>query len=181
MISDCFIALLLMRLIANFLIPSMKSARLFSSHFMIPMVANFLHRHNTENSKQIFPEKELRGLSPNFHIHVPVSDLYISDLYIPRTGPHIFLSRMADQSWEYIICSKTHECGNWDWGWAIPFLVTHFRCSAAIIEALRQVFSWEYGSIDKYWPMAESKLLMGSLPVPQLTGDYGFSPVIFNL
>jgi hypothetical protein len=29
-----------------------------------------LQRHNTENSKQIFPEKELRGLSPNFHIHV---------------------------------------------------------------------------------------------------------------
>jgi hypothetical protein len=24
---------------------------------------------NTENSKQIFPEKELRGLSPNFHIN----------------------------------------------------------------------------------------------------------------
>jgi hypothetical protein len=28
-----------------------------------------------ENSKQIFPEKELRGLSPNFHIHFSVSDL----------------------------------------------------------------------------------------------------------
>ncbi len=36
-----------------------------------------LQRHNTENSKQIFPEKELRGLSPDFHIHVSVSDLYI--------------------------------------------------------------------------------------------------------
>ncbi len=36
-----------------------------------------LQRHNTENSKQKFPEKELRGLSPNFHIHVSVSDLYI--------------------------------------------------------------------------------------------------------
>jgi hypothetical protein len=34
----------------------------------------------------VFPEKELRGLSPNFHIHVSVSDLYI-----PRIGPHIFL------------------------------------------------------------------------------------------
>ncbi len=37
-----------------------------------------LQRHNTENLKQIFPEKELRGHSPNFHIHVSVSDLYIS-------------------------------------------------------------------------------------------------------
>ena len=32
-----------------------------------------LQRHNTESSKQIFPVKELRGLSPNFHIHVSVS------------------------------------------------------------------------------------------------------------
>jgi hypothetical protein len=36
-----------------------------------------LQRQNTENSKQIFPEKELCGLSVNFHIHVSVSDLYI--------------------------------------------------------------------------------------------------------
>jgi hypothetical protein len=36
-----------------------------------------LQRHNTENSKQIFLEKELLGLSPNFHINVSVSDLYI--------------------------------------------------------------------------------------------------------
>ncbi len=36
-----------------------------------------LQRHNNENSKQIFTEKELRGLSPNFYIHVSVSDYYI--------------------------------------------------------------------------------------------------------
>jgi hypothetical protein len=34
-------------------------------------------RQNTEISKQIFPEKEYQGLSPNFHIHASVSDLYI--------------------------------------------------------------------------------------------------------
>jgi hypothetical protein len=39
--------------------------------------------HNTENSKQIFPEKESRGLSPNFHIHVSVSDLYIPTMDLP--------------------------------------------------------------------------------------------------
>ncbi len=37
-----------------------------------------LQRHNTENSKQIFPEKELSCLSPNFHIHVHV---YLSDFH----------------------------------------------------------------------------------------------------
>ncbi len=45
--------------------------------------ATALQRHNTKNSKKIFPEKELRGLSPNFHIHVPVSDLYIPTIGLP--------------------------------------------------------------------------------------------------
>ncbi len=39
-----------------------------------------LQRQNAENVKQIFPEKEYRGLSPNFHIHVSVSELYISTM-----------------------------------------------------------------------------------------------------
>ncbi len=42
-----------------------------------------LQRQNTEISKQIFPEKENRGLSPNFHIHVSVSDLYIPTIGVP--------------------------------------------------------------------------------------------------
>jgi hypothetical protein len=33
--------------------------------------------------KQIFPEKELCGHSPNFHIHVSVSDLYIPTIDLP--------------------------------------------------------------------------------------------------
>jgi hypothetical protein len=54
----------------------------------------------------MFPEKELRGLSPNFHIHV-----YVSDLFIPTFGPPIFLQKkgrlirgLAAQflSWEYL-------------------------------------------------------------------------------
>ncbi len=45
-----------------------------------------LQRHNTENLKQIFPEKKLCGLSPNFHIHVSVIDLYI-----PTTGLPVML------------------------------------------------------------------------------------------
>ncbi len=42
-----------------------------------------LQRHNTKNSKKIFPEKELRGLSPYFHIHLSVSDLYIPTMGLP--------------------------------------------------------------------------------------------------
>ncbi len=32
--------------------------------------------HCKESFIYVFPEKQLRGLSPNFHIHVSVSDLY---------------------------------------------------------------------------------------------------------
>jgi hypothetical protein len=42
-----------------------------------------LQRQNAENLKQIFPEKAYRGLSPNFHIHVSMSKLYIPTLGLP--------------------------------------------------------------------------------------------------
>jgi len=48
----------------------------------VPVAIHVLQRTNTKNSKQIFPEKELRGHRPHFHIHVSVSDLYITQLPI---------------------------------------------------------------------------------------------------
>ncbi len=62
-----------------------------------------------KNPIYILQEKELCGLSPNFHIHVSVGDLYI-----PRIGPHIFLQK--NRSWGYINRSQPHECGNRDLG-----------------------------------------------------------------
>ncbi len=49
--------------------------------------------HCKENPIYVFLFWNLRGLSPNFHIHV-----FVSDLYIPRIGPHISLqqSRQTD-------------------------------------------------------------------------------------
>jgi hypothetical protein len=44
--------------------------------------------HCNENPIYVFIFWELRGLSPNFPIHVSVSDLYI-----PRIGPHMSCSR----------------------------------------------------------------------------------------
>jgi hypothetical protein len=46
---------------------------------------------NDENPIYVFLIWELRGFNLNFHIHVNVSDLYI-----PRIGPHIFLQ----QNWQ---------------------------------------------------------------------------------
>ncbi len=53
-----------------------------------------------ENPIYVFPEKELRSLRPNFHIHVSVSDLYI-----PRIGPHIFLQQNR-QTFSGNLCFK---------------------------------------------------------------------------
>jgi hypothetical protein len=60
-------------------------------------VASFVHlqRTNTKNSKQIIPGQELRGHSPNFQIHVSVSDLYSA----------------AGNMWTDPNRSQTHECG----------------------------------------------------------------------
>jgi hypothetical protein len=56
--------------------------------FVVPVQDIFLlpWQHCKEIWIYVFPEKELRGLSPNFHIHVSVSDQYI-----PMYGPSIFL------------------------------------------------------------------------------------------
>jgi hypothetical protein len=65
----------------------------------------------------VYPEKELRGLSPNFSIHVSVSDLYI-----PTIGSPIFLQQNMQRSQEYINRTQKHEWRNWDGGRAVPFL-----------------------------------------------------------
>jgi hypothetical protein len=45
------------------------------------------HSRCNENPIYVFPEKELRGLSPNFNIHVSKNDLYI-----PRIGPSAYFA-----------------------------------------------------------------------------------------
>ncbi len=73
-----------------------------------------LQRHNTENSKQIFPEMEFRDLSPKFHINVSLTDLYTVFYCIPKIGLPSAAGKYVDRSWEYINRSQTHECVNWD-------------------------------------------------------------------
>jgi hypothetical protein len=63
--------------------PSLPSWRVLQTAW----VTNIL-LHCNGNSLYVFLFWELRGFSPNFHMHVSVSDLYI-----PRIGPHISSSR----------------------------------------------------------------------------------------
>ncbi len=86
--------------------------------------------HNTEKSKQIFQEKELRG----HQSQCPHSCVSVSDLHIPTMDlPHSAAGRPVGRSWEYMNHSQTHECGNWDWGRTISRKGLYkwvFRCSA---------------------------------------------------
>jgi hypothetical protein len=70
--------------------------------------------HCNENRIHVFPEKELRGLSPKFHIHVSVSDFNL-----PKIDPHIFPQQNRQTNCGNIlycmIRSQTHECGNWEY------------------------------------------------------------------
>jgi hypothetical protein len=59
----------------------------FDSYNLLTRKLSF-SMHYTENLIYVFPETELRGLSPNSYILVSVSDLYI-----PRIGPHIWLQQ----------------------------------------------------------------------------------------
>jgi hypothetical protein len=79
------------------------------------------------------------SFSGNCVVSVPISTASIPistfmcpwSIYIFPRSVHVFpAAEKADRSWEYINRSQTHECGNWDFGQAIPFLgifVSNFR------------------------------------------------------
>ena len=41
-------------------------------------------------------------------------------IYFQDRSTYSAAGKYVDQSWEYINCSQTPECGNWDWDLAIP-------------------------------------------------------------
>ncbi len=54
-------------------------------------------------------------------------------IYSQDRSTYFPAAELADRSCEYVNSSLTHECGNWDWGSAIPFLgifVPYFRYCA---------------------------------------------------
>ncbi len=69
---------------------------------------------------------------------LPVPTLiYLLEIYIyfKDRSANSAARKYVDGSWEYINRSWTHECGNWDWGRAIPRKEIHkwdFPCSASI-------------------------------------------------
>ncbi len=106
-----------------------------------------LQRHySVPKIPEIFPEKESRGFS------VPIF-------------MHSAAGKFADRSWEYINRLQTHECGNCDWGRAIPFLGLHkwdFRCSASSVCAMKSLNKPQFHQfwtprccVENLWAMDE--------------------------
>ncbi len=92
--------------------------------------------------KQIFPEKELRGLSPNFHTFMCLWVIYV----FPGLARLFCCRRICGRLLGiYLYHSHIHEWGNWDWGRLIPFLGIHkwdLLCSAR--RTLRRMQTWDF-------------------------------------
>jgi hypothetical protein len=102
--------------------------------------------HFKENPIFVFLSWELRGLSPNSHIYVSVSDLYI-----PRIGPHISLqqNRQTDPGgWggggEYINLSQIFECRNWE--------TEHYNSVVEITVSFLGIHKWERDTYTRFSP-----------------------------
>ncbi len=110
----------------RFLLQKSIWATLFFAYLFEHYVASSFcfSTHTATKIPFILPEKELCGTSPNFHVHVSVSFLYIPKI----------CSRIGKLVVEYINRSQTREC---DWRRTIPFLgifVSNFRyCVFAVL------------------------------------------------
>ncbi len=66
--------------------------------------------------------------------------IYLWEIFIfPGSVCLFWCRKYVDRSWEYINRSQIHECGNWDWGRAIPRKGIHkwdLLCSVAYPVAL---------------------------------------------
>ena len=84
---------------------------------------SFMYFQKWNSAPSLFPKHNYNVLPPNSYTHISVRDLHILLQLNMWTDPVIL----------YINRSQTHECGNWDWGRAIPRKGIHkwdFLCSA---------------------------------------------------
>ncbi len=110
-------------------------------------------KKNTKITKQIFPEKEYRGLRPNFKI------MRLWVIYILARSVHLFCwKKYVDRSWDYINRSQTHKSGNWGWGRAIPrkgIYKWDFRCNVGngihrLMQKILKKFCWKIQFKNRY-------------------------------
>jgi hypothetical protein len=111
------------------------------SQFVPTMLPGFLFIHGLQ---EIIPKiRNKYSQERNCAATIPISTfMCLCAFYIFPWSACLFCckGKYVNRSWEYINHSKIHECGNWDWGRAIPRNGTHkrdFRCSAAFRAVLK--------------------------------------------
>ncbi len=88
-----------------------------------------LQRHNSRFETNIATKGIARPQS-----QFPLSCVCERFVYSHDLPAYSAAGKYVDRSWEYTNRSQTHECRNWVWGRAIPFLGIHkwdFRSSTA--------------------------------------------------
>jgi hypothetical protein len=98
-----------------------------------PLVAFGLYvQHCKENPISVFHFWELHGLSPNFHL-----DVSVSNLYIPRIGPHTSLqqNRQTDPGNIKMYHRYMYECRNWE--------TEHYNSVLEITAYFLGIHKWE--------------------------------------
>ncbi len=98
-----------------------------------------------------------------FCLPVPIhSNICERFIYFQDRSAYSAAGKYADRSWEYINGSQTHECGNWDWGRAIP---------------RKGIHKWNFSCSVVYWSTAafESKAIAVCVAYPAVrTGKVGW-------
>ncbi len=72
-----------------------------------------------------------RACSVSQFLHSCICERFI---YSHDRSAYFAAAKYVERSWEYINFSQTHECRNWDWDRAIPFLGIQkgdFHCSVS--------------------------------------------------
>ncbi len=90
--------------------------------------------------KLLFPKQNYNVLSRCSYTHIYVCERFI---YFQDRSAYSAAGKYVERNWEYINRSKTHECGNCDWGRAIPRKGIHkwdFRCCAGILIQFTELF-----------------------------------------
>ncbi len=122
------------------------------------MCAGTLQRTNSENSKQIFPEKQLRSHSPNFQLHVSMSDLYIptidlSILLQQICGPILGIYKSLTNTWMWKLGLRPHNSQK-----------RNTKMSFVAVQAIRAPI-YKLSSIHAYPPSAR----LGRTPIKAST------------
>ncbi len=87
-------------------------------------------KNQYQNSKQISQKRNCAAPTVLLSTFICLWAIYT----FPRLICLFCCRKYVNRSWEYLNRLQTHECGNWDWGRAIPrkgIQTLDFRCSAA--------------------------------------------------